>query len=951
MLRSNSLVRTILLLTLLVLPLLFLNQRAAAAPQADPLAFYDPDDTGWLSYRNQSYNSYVDTFNDIKDDYILLDIEVDVVNGQRILGSVWQSNPNHRAWKSHSTLTDQQFSDLWTQYGDDGYRLVDQEAFVLDGEMRYSGVWHKNDENFSWLSYRNATSNEFSDNFDLYKDDFMMIDFDIYLNTNGEHRLSAAWVENAENLNWKMRRAMDAVTFDTWLSDNEALGYRPLKVDSYTVGNEQRYGAILVENSNGRTWSIFRDMTGQGYLNRWYQMRDLGLRPIDFERYVNEDGNVRYAGVWRQDGDRYDWFLRDEVDTMVLEQFNDFDIPGMSVAIAKGGEFKYIRGFGHADVEAGKWYNSRTVNRLASVSKAIGGVLLMEMLEDGTFDDVNDLTRDYVPSFPVHHTHTIGQLVSNRGGIGHYAELGWPANTSIQHTSALSGAQLFQNDALEYVPGAGCLYSTHTYNFFGAAAEAASGKFVGQLLADEITDPLDLGSLKVENRANYNYHRTQLYNSSNDEIGTPDNISWKIFGGGLEASAYDLGRFGIKLLNGSLLSQASLDTLWTPPDNCNNYAYGWNVGEEEGTQVVAKNGAQSGARTYIRMYPEKDIVIVVLTNRSGGGHSATQLGRDLGALMLENEPDIAVPVVPAVLMPPSDGSAPTSPAVKFAVGDDFYLPQGPVQLVTTVDGLVLSNIGDTGESGMLVELQRPTELFSAEFTPAVQVGNVISQQIAIDLLDANGRSVSQLGIELPQLAAPPWMTDVIPTLVTPSYPTSEPIVVEFIQQGRIIATKSVGPDEPVSLDIGHGWECEIVESQGIAFETCKPVLKIKHCNADETECIITHASIIDLGWQLEFAEMQEQTDPTGNVMRFDAVRIGQRGTSRLLAPPVEQISLNVTGLASMQYTPANYSVPTAVTLSSSAVSHDWTMWLATLPLLFVVTLLVIQTKRTNRRTD
>jgi CubicO group peptidase (beta-lactamase class C family) len=52
--------------------------------------------------------------------------------------------------------------------------------------------------------------------------------------------------------------------------------------------------------------------------------------------------------------------------------------------------------------------------------------------------------------------------------------------------------------------------------------------------------------------------------------------------------------------------------------------------------VVAKSGAQNGARSYIRIYPDEDIVIVVLTNRKEGGHDPRGLAIAIGALMLNS---------------------------------------------------------------------------------------------------------------------------------------------------------------------------------------------------------------------------------------------------------------------------------------------------------------------------
>ncbi|MCX6049739.1 MAG: hypothetical protein NT075_31960, partial [Chloroflexi bacterium] len=74
---------------------------------------------------------------------------------------------------------------------------------------------------------------------------------------------------------------------------------------------------------------------------------------------------------------------------------------------------------------------------------------------------------------------------------------------------------------------------------------------------------------------------------------------------------------------------------WLPPNNASNYAFGWSTGTDQGTPVVAKDGAQTGSRAYIRMYPEKGYVIVLLSNQRQ--HDLPSLGRQIGTLLLDAE--------------------------------------------------------------------------------------------------------------------------------------------------------------------------------------------------------------------------------------------------------------------------------------------------------------------------
>ena len=593
-----------------------------------PSPILDPNAVSWASVRNMTSSQFGTYFDQkSKDGYMVIDIEVDEIDGQQRVGAVWQKNLDGRGWAEYRNLSASEFQTTLSDLRSKGYRLIDQEAYQLAGNWNYAGVWIENKETLDWISYLDQTSTDFGTLFDRYSGaGYLMIDMDAYTTSAGI-RYSAVWVKNSENLDWAEWRDMTSAEFGAKFEELKGK-YRMIDVESYTVNGTQYYAGIWVENKNLRGWAEWRDMSAKSFGNKWIELRDAGYRLINYEAYPTANG-WRYAGVWRQNSSRPDWQLKAQVDALLEQAASQYDVPGMSVAIAQNGQFLYLRGLGYADVDDGVIAESRTIYRLASISKAVGGVISMRLVEQGKLD-LDNSTRSYVPSLPVFHTHTVRQTVSNRSGIGHYED--YPS-VNGHYNTALAAAQQIEDVPLVYTPGAGYKYSTHAYTFLGAAMEAATSQSIGTIVESQITTPFGLNSLRVEDRSIPNAKRATLYNTSNQEVSA-DDLSWKILGGGLESSAYDLARFGIRILNGTILTPASQTEMWTPPDGYSNYALGWSTGSEAGTQVVAKDGAQNGARSYLRMYPQKGIVIAILTNRKDGGHSPVQLGRDIGALML-----------------------------------------------------------------------------------------------------------------------------------------------------------------------------------------------------------------------------------------------------------------------------------------------------------------------------
>ncbi len=304
-------------------------------------------------------------------------------------------------------------------------------------------------------------------------------------------------------------------------------------------------------------------------------------------------------------------------------------MPGISVAVTDHGVPVYLRGFGYQDVDDGIWMHSGTVNRLASVSKAIAGVIGMRMDAKHADLSMSDKARDHLPLLPAHHTYTVGQTLMNRSCIDHYPD-GFTSQNQKHYATALDVVKDFMDQPLSCTPG-DYLYSTHAYTVFAAILESLEGKSADRIAFDELTVPFGLTTLRTENLAGALPDRATLYTTSNEEYdGDVTDNKW--YGGGFVSSARDLNRFGAGILDGTILTAAQRTTMWTP---IGSYAYGWDVGTaDHGQRVVGKAGGQPGANSYFRIYPDDGIVISVLSNRQHGGHSASKLSRAIGELML-----------------------------------------------------------------------------------------------------------------------------------------------------------------------------------------------------------------------------------------------------------------------------------------------------------------------------
>jgi CubicO group peptidase (beta-lactamase class C family) len=600
-----------------------------AAQPTIPTATFDPTSTPWWSYRDKTSAEFGTVFDTrSKNGDMLIDLDVDQIGNDYRVGAIFRPNPDGRGWESRRDLTGDEFGARWTTNRDNGLRLAGFESYRVGNAQRYAGHWVENVENLRWASTRDRTSAQFSTQFDEFSADGLMpIDVDGYATSNGI-RYASVWVENTEGLGWALRRDMTEAQWKQYYAEYGDKGMRVLTFESYRIDGQQRYAAIWVENRDGRGWYVYRDMDATGFRNRWNRMSDMGFRLDDYEKYDTANG-PRYSGVWRQNGSRFDFSLRTEVDALVQAHVDQFDVPGMSVVVTRGGKVVYQRGFGYQDVDAGVWAHGGTVYRLASVSKAVSGVLALDVIGDHPSDSLDDKVRTHVPSLPAHHDYTIRQSLESRSCVESYP--GDLSNMEYDHyDTATAALAAFEDEPLACTPGS-YLYSTAGHTVACAALESITGDTIGELVDERITDGIGLRSFGLGNPGAPEASR--LYDSDTNEVFDADDLTWKTCGGGLQSSVADMGRFGIRLLGEDVLSADELDELWDPNGS---YALGWNVDTAaSGERLVGKSGAQAGAKSYWLIYPDDDITITVLSNRWGGGHSASTVAEQIGELMLD----------------------------------------------------------------------------------------------------------------------------------------------------------------------------------------------------------------------------------------------------------------------------------------------------------------------------
>ncbi|MCP4816312.1 MAG: beta-lactamase family protein, partial [Planctomycetaceae bacterium] len=204
------------------------------------------------------------------------------------------------------------------------------------------------------------------------------------------------------------------------------------------------------------------------------------------------------------------WHLAGTIHQLAAQHREQFQIPGMSVAIAQRGRIVYQQGFGYRNQEQRLPATVQTRYRLASISKSVTSVLVMLLVEQGRLDLDREL-GGYLPGLSrEHRTIRLAQLLSHQSGIRHY-QPNDPDTLKFEYCH--KAISFFQDDDLKFPPGEKFLYSTHAYTMLGAALEKATNKSFRQLVIDEITVKQNLPTLRPEDRSINDPLRATLYNN------------------------------------------------------------------------------------------------------------------------------------------------------------------------------------------------------------------------------------------------------------------------------------------------------------------------------------------------------------------------------------------------------------------------------------------------------
>ena len=307
------------------------------------------------------------------------------------------------------------------------------------------------------------------------------------------------------------------------------------------------------------------------------------------------------------------------VDAFVRAEMERQKVPGVAVAIVRGGEVVEAQGYGLANVEHQVAVKPETIFQSGSVGKQFTSTVVMLLVEEGKLALSDPLTKFFPKAPAAWRGITVRHLLTHTSGIPDYAgeTLDLPQGL---HRGGARAALAF-GLKLEFPPGSRWSYSNTGYVLLGIIVGKVSGRFYGDLLAERVFAPLGMKTARVISEEDIVPNRAAGYRLVDGELKNQEWVAPKLnttADGSLYLSVLDLVAWDRGLRAGAVLKPASWDEVYTPvrlnSGRTYPYGFGWDVSETAGQKVHRHGGAWQGFKSGIARFLGSDLTVIVLAN-------------------------------------------------------------------------------------------------------------------------------------------------------------------------------------------------------------------------------------------------------------------------------------------------------------------------------------------------
>lgn len=305
-----------------------------------------------------------------------------------------------------------------------------------------------------------------------------------------------------------------------------------------------------------------------------------------------------------------------KVDEFIKTEMGRQKIPGVSVAVVRGGEIVLVKGYGYANVEHQAPVKPETFFQSGSMGKQFTATAVMMLVEEGKLN-LDEKISKYLGEVPLSWQNiTVRHLLTHTGGLTDYPP-DFDFRRDYTEDELLKRAQAIP---VAFRPGEKWQYSNLGYVTLGILISKVTGKFYGEFLHERIFQPLGM-SARIINEADIVPNRAAGYRLVKGELKNQEWVSPTLnttADGSLYLTALDMAKWDAALYTEKLLKRASLEQMWTRvklnDGQTAPYGFGWFLGEVNGHRLIEHGGAWQGFKSDIARYVDDRLTVIVFAN-------------------------------------------------------------------------------------------------------------------------------------------------------------------------------------------------------------------------------------------------------------------------------------------------------------------------------------------------
>ncbi len=325
-----------------------------------------------------------------------------------------------------------------------------------------------------------------------------------------------------------------------------------------------------------------------------------------------------------------------DIDEYSQKGMKEFQIPGMSIAIVRGDDVIFSKGFGVKNVDGKDPVTEDTIFQIGSTSKAFTATVMAMLEDEGKFkwdEQVINYLSDFIMYDPwVTREFQVWDLMAQHSGLPGY---------SADQAAICGFDRAYLRSILRYIKPvtsfrAKYAYQNHLFLVASQLMEKLSGKSWEDNMKERIFAPLNMENTSCD-LASFQQARdvSSLHVKAGEKIMALPR-DWKYMdwvytygpAGGINSNIKDMAKwlkFQINsgaLAGKQLVSKENIQFLQSPKTvteaDFNGrkayYCQGWLYMEGAPYAVIWHNGGTTGMKTMVAFIPEAKIGIVILSN-------------------------------------------------------------------------------------------------------------------------------------------------------------------------------------------------------------------------------------------------------------------------------------------------------------------------------------------------